>query len=111
MKPEKEVLWMVNLLKSKFVKKKFGFSIGGYKSEFEKVAKASESNKEFRKWFDKLVEDGTIEIFEKKSIGKGRNFVNTYVIDVSKLYKKLKEIELAKNLLKMGAEKESALGF
>ena len=109
MKPEKEVLWIVNLLKSRFVKRKFGGSIGGCKSDFEKVARASENNKDFRGWIDKLIEEGSIEFFERKRvIGKS---VNTYVVNSRRLVKRLKNTEFYNSMKEIVLNEETFIGI
>ena len=97
MKDEKEVFLLVKLRRcNKF--QKVGFFgkniIGGCKSNFEKVLKIPEKNKEFRKFFDELVGDGVLEFFEKRKIVGG--FVDTYVINKSKIMKKIRSIKCGK---------------
>ena len=67
MKDEKEALWIAKLLKSKFIKRIFGGSVGGCISDFEKAVGTYENDKEFRKWMNKLIEEGDIEFYERKN--------------------------------------------
>jgi len=88
MKQEKEVLWIVNLLKSKkFTKKLLGKTIGGCIKDFERFAGASENNTEFRKWFYLMVEEGIFEFFEKSV--KRHIPVDTYIINIKKFRTRL----------------------
>ncbi len=86
MKPEIEFKWMVNLLNSEFLKGGiFRKQISGCKNDFEVVAGASQSNKEFRKFLNELIKEDCLEFFEKKKVIGGN--VDTYVI-IGKLLEK-----------------------
>jgi len=110
MKPEKEVFWLVNLLNSKFVKKRIGACNCGCKSDFEKVAGASINDKIFNKWADYLIEIG---IFEFSEIGYNKTNipVKLYFINGSKLIKRLREIPFYLNVVNVIRLKETAFGF
>ncbi|MBU0958191.1 MAG: hypothetical protein KKF56_05270 [Nanoarchaeota archaeon] len=96
MKPEIEFKWIVNLLNSKFLKGGiFTESVGGCRSDFEKIAKAPENSKEFLKWFKQLIEDGTFELVNNNESTEKKR-VNYYVINGGLLEGKLMENELYK---------------
>lgn len=109
MKPEKEVFWIVNLLKSKFVRKLLGEFIVGCRYEFERVAGASENNKSFKEWMDILIEEGCFEPFGKRKFVGGT--IDTYVIDKNKLIKRLRKIEFYKDIRNLIRTEETAFGF
>jgi len=85
MKKEVEWKWIVNLLSSDYVKSSFGNNKSGCKRDFEKIAGASENNKEFHFWLEFLIENGYLQ--EAGMI----NTHKTYVIIKKRL------IELARN--------------
>ena len=90
MKPEKEYLWIVKLLNSRFLRGGiFKKQIGGCKSDFEKELGLSLSNKEFRKFLNILIRDGCLEFFEKRNIGACGKVVDTYIIIFKTLEKRL----------------------
>lgn len=100
MKKEVEFKWIVNLLNSPFAKsgilKK---REGGCKIEFERYAQAPSHNKDFRKFFDLLLNDGCIEFFERK-ITRGGS-ADTFIIHKKKLKSKLREYALWKDTIKI----------
>lgn len=90
----------MNILTSNFKKKMIGSTIPGCKTDFERVACASESNREFRKFFDELVNDGCLVFFEKKDVGSFGHPVDTYIINVSNIMKRIRSIEFGKKFYK-----------
>jgi len=86
-------MWIIKLLNCQYIKGRvFRKPIGGCKADFERVVGVSEKNKEFRNWLNTLVDEGILEVFEKrKSIG---GFIDTFVIVYPKLEKKFMENEL-----------------
>lgn len=109
MKSEIEFKWIVNLLDSNYLKGGFfNKQIGGCKADFELVAGASQSNKNFRKWINVLIEDKTFEFFEKKKVVGGE--VDTYVICYPLLENKLMQNPLYSSTRKIFAKK-SPLGL
>jgi len=111
MKPEKEVLWMVNLLNSKYVKRSFGVSYGGYKSDFEKVAGASENNKYFRAWLNLLIEEKILEPYKDKKTNTFGNDIQTYVINSNKLLAKLRQNWVYKTIGKFAINNDTVFGI
>ena len=109
MKPEKEVFWLVNILKSNFKRKTFGKSIGGHKSEFEQVANSSLNSKEFRTFLQELIDSGCLEFLEKK-YGRG-GWLNTYVINEKKIMKKIKSTEFGGKFYKACFDHYTSLRF
>ena len=91
MKSETEYKWIVNLLNSPYIKGLWG-NKGGCKKDFERISGSSENNKEFKKWFDYLLEDGAIEMFGNINTNIYGKSVSVYII----IYKKLIRI-LRKN--------------
>lgn len=83
---KKEDIWLVKLLGSKYMKKLFG-SISGCKRDFEVEIGIFENDKRFRKFLNELIENRILEVFEIKK-------TEYYIIDKSKLIKKIKETEL-----------------
>lgn len=72
----KEIYWLSKIYNSKARKKIFG-TIPLCKKDFERVAEAPESSKEFSEWFDKLVMEGVF-LFAGKINGK--NYItNGYI--------------------------------
>lgn len=99
MKDEKECEWLVNLLNSEL------FKHSGCKSDFERVAGASENNKDFRRWIDLLIERECVVFSCVK------NGVDTYVVDRKKLMDFLRKNRFYENMKRFILNQETALGF
>lgn len=97
MKKDKEVIWLVKLLSSKYIKKPFG-SKGGCKRDFETEIGIFENDKYFRKFLNELIFEEILEVFETKK-------TEYYVVNKIKLINKLKEKELYM-LFKKAVEEE-----
>ena len=101
MKPEKEVLWIVKLLKAR--------KFSGCKSEYERIAGASDKNKVFRNWIGELIDSGILESDGNKDMVGG--VIAVYKINRSKLIKRLKDIPCWIDISDIAVEIETILGI
>jgi len=107
MKEEKEVLWLVNLLKRKELSNK---NVGGFRYEFEKCSGSSLNNPQFHKLFNELVKEGSLELIERKKNKFGK-YVDIYILKPIMIIKRLREIDFYNNLRKLILSKETVFGY
>ena len=70
MKEEKEVHYLKIIYLSDFVSGFLKVSKGGTKSDFERICKVSEHNKEFRAWLDLLVKE---EVLKRAGLSENKS--------------------------------------
>lgn len=99
MKEEKEVYWLIKILKTEFKKKVLGKSKGGCKSEFARAVGVSRMDKDFRKFLNELINSGCLEYFQEAKMNGG--FIVTYVINEKKIWNMIKNNGFGKNFYDM----------
>jgi hypothetical protein len=107
MKEEKEVIWLCKLLISRFAK-----SVGrnsGCKKDYERAVEASDNDKTFRQFMQKMIEYGAIEFLEKKVAHGG--YLNYYVVNKTVMKKCLRENKYYRELREYFLSEETALGL
>lgn len=89
MKKEKEMLWVVLLYNSPYIKDALNFKINpepACKKDFERLVGSPENNKEFTIWINYLIECGVLEPVGKITKGSRNNVVaDGYIVLASKL--------------------------
>lgn len=89
MKKERELIWMVKLLNSEYVRtRSIKKQKSGCKRDFEILVGAPENDKNFRRFLNELIEQGYLVMFEKK---RAVGLIATYVVDSDKLRKRMVE--------------------
>jgi len=107
MKEEKEILWIANLLTTKNLSHK---KRGGTFKEFESVANNSYLDKDFRKWFKKMLDVEAIKFLEYKNNNQGKP-TKIYLIDYPKMFKHLNQFELFDKLYDISIDYHYAVPF
>ena len=106
MKPEKEMMWIAILYSSPHIKDPLNFKIlpdPACKKDFERLVDASENNKDFNEWLNKLIELTILEPAGKITKGNRNNVVTEgYIVSARKLeeYAKRNFEELYKKFYK-----------
>jgi hypothetical protein len=91
MREEVEFKWLVLLRNNNKFKKSIlpGRTIGGFKTDFEKVCNITEGDKSFREFLSELIKEGVLEFFEKRQSRGG--YFDTFIINNSFLDEKIKQ--------------------
>jgi hypothetical protein len=89
MKPEKELVWIFVLLSSHFVKGFFTSPEKGCKKDYERLLNAPENNKEFGKWVNDLISEGSLEHSGIMERSDGKR-VETYIVNPKFLLERLR---------------------
>lgn len=90
MKSEKELVWIFVLLNSHFVKGLFTSPEKGCKKDYERLLNAPENNKEFNKWINELIQEGSLEHSGRIERPDGKK-VETYIVISSILLERLRK--------------------
>lgn len=98
MKPEKEVIYLIKLYQSEYIKGFFKIKTACIK-DFERICFAPENDKSFRIWINEMKEIGIIECVGKNSNKYGRN-VDGFVVNRDLILKRLRNLDAYKNLVK-----------
>lgn len=108
MKSEKELVWIFVLLNSHFVRGTFTSPAKGCKKDYERLLNAPENNKEFNKWINELILEGSLEHSGKMERADGKN-VETYIINPTALLNRLRK-NMYYNQAYVFFDKRSTLG-
>lgn len=87
MKDEKELIWIFKLLTSEYAGGFLRSKKVGCMRDFEKIAEASENDKDFRDWIKLFL---IYRTSEKRGAKWGSN-VKLYELDVDKMFKKMRD--------------------
>jgi len=84
MKPEKEFKYMAILLSSKYVRDRWNLQFRpepASRKDFEILCGTWEKDKEFYLWLNELIEEGSLEFYEKdKTHGNKKYIVNSSIL-------------------------------
>lgn len=86
MEEGKEILWIANLYNQTDLSNSLFSRKGGTFEDFEKRINNSIGNKKYRVWFNKMFEEGTIFLLEKRENSRG-NPTKIYSINKKKLFR------------------------
>lgn len=96
MKEEKEVHYLKLIYLSDFMSGFLKVSHGGTKSDFERICRVSEHDKEFRKWLDLLIKE---EILKFKGLAENKSPL--WIASANAILKKLNTIPYYKKYKKV----------
>jgi len=99
MKNEVEYKWLINLDTTSKIQNSFLKKGGGSYKEFEKFAEAPMNSKEFRKFFNQMIELGVISFSYNKD--NGGNPCKIYILNKSNCLKYLRNFEIYKKSRKI----------
>lgn len=97
MKQEKEVIYLIKLYQSDYIKGFFRIRTACIK-DFERICLAPENDKSFRIWINDMKSIGIIECIGKNSNKYGRN-VDGFVVNRELILKRLRELEVYSDLV------------
>lgn len=100
MEEKKEVIWLIKLFQSEFVKSKFFNSKVACVKDFERLLNAPENDKNFRKWINEMKELSVIEFFKKINNRRNGKPVDGFVVNKENVLKRLRSLETYDNLVK-----------
>jgi len=103
MKESTELIWIINLITSPYIKRLFSKNSASIK-ELEIISGSATNNKVFRKWFKEMLDKRCFELGSIKSVNYNSKEIQTYFVNKINFLKVLKNMDLFNKLYKVSYE-------